>query len=153
VPKSKSKPAAERRSSTRELVEKLVAERTEMLVLFCRLAGIEPYHAVKSNKTAEKLLQRFCQILVDYLAAGHFALYRRIVEGNERRGEFLRFAGQDYPRLEATTDAALNFNDKYDASEHALPLADLDADLDQLGARLAERIELEDKLIRTLGMR
>lgn len=148
----RNKTTDERRLSSRDLVSKLLAERTEMLVLFCRLAGIEPYSAVKSNKAAQKLLQEFCQILVDYLAAGHFALYERIVEGNERRRESLLFAQNDYPRLALTTDVALTFNDKYDCGDHCDALDGLSGDLTHLGERLAERIELEDRLIKTLGL-
>ncbi len=147
------KTLAERRHSTRDLVDKIVTERTEMLVLFCRLAGIEPYIAIKSNKALQSLLQEFCQILMDYVAAGHFELYGHINDGKERRRQMLDFSDKDYPRLILTTDVALAFNDKYDSSDHSLVLDDLGEDLTHLGERLAERIEIEDRLIRTIGMR
>jgi regulator of sigma D len=140
----------ERRGRSQELVDKMVAERTEMLVIFCRLAGVEPYPA---TKPVQKLLQGFCQILVDYIAAGHFALYERIVEGTERRREIQDLASQLYPRIAETTDDALNFNDKYDCEDHCIALGTLSADLSHLGEILAERIELEDQLIRALVRR
>lgn len=130
-----------------DLVAKLVAERTEMLATFCRLAGIEPY---LPDKPVQKLLQEFCQILVDYVAAGHFALYERIVEGKERRQEVASVAARSYPRIARTTDMALDFNDKYDCEDHCTALDSLSADLSQLGEELAVRIELEDELLASM---
>jgi regulator of sigma D len=135
----------ERRGRGQEMVAKLVSERTEMLALFCRLAGVESY--APENKPVQKLLQEFCQILVDYIAAGHFALYERIVEGTERRREISQLAEKLYPRIAETTDVALDFNDKYDCEDHCEALDGLSADLSRLGEQLAARIELEDKLL------
>ena len=107
----KAETPTERRNRSRDLVAKMVAERTEMLAIFCRLAGVDPYASDagshKSNKSAQKLLQEFCQILVDYIAAGHFALYERIAKGNERRTSVLALADQYYPRIAETTESAL----------------------------------------------
>jgi regulator of sigma D len=134
----------ERRSGSQDVVGKLLTERTEMLATFCRLAGVEPYTA---DKPVQKLLQDFCQILVDYVAAGHFAIYERIVEGKERRREVSELAGQVYPRIAQSTDVALDFNDKYDCEDHCTALDSLFSDLSKLGEELAVRIEYEDKLL------
>lgn len=145
----------ERRNRSRDLVAKMVAERTEMLVLFCRLAGVEPSptdsNGPLSNKAVQKLLQEFCQILVDYVAAGHFTLYERIASGAERRREVAALAEQSYARIADSTELALAFNDKYDCGDHCDALNDLHQDLDRLGEDLAGRIELEDKIIKALG--
>jgi len=143
---SKVKQASqERRSRGQEMVAKLVSERTEMLALFCRLAGVESY--APESKPVQKLLQEFCQILVDYIAAGHFVLYERIVEGTERRREISELAEKLYPRIAETTDTALDFNDKYDCEDHCEALDGLSSDLSRLGEQLALRIELEDRLL------
>jgi len=150
----KTETPTERRNRSRDIVAKMVAERTEMFAIFCRLAGVDPYAAdadsLKSNKSVQKLLQEFCQILVDYIATGHFALYERIANGTERRNEVLALAEKYYPRIAETADAALVFNDKYDCGDHCEALNDLHQDLDRLGKEMAERIELEDKLIKAL---
>jgi len=150
----KTETPTERRNRSRDIVAKMVAERTEMFAIFCRLAGVDPYaadaHGLKSNKSVQKLLQEFCQILVDYIATGHFALYERIANGTERRNEVLALAEKYYPRIAETADAALVFNDKYDCGDHCEALNDLHQDLDRLGKEMAERIELEDKLIKVL---
>ena len=72
----------DRRSGTRALIDKMLSERQHMLVLFERLAGVAPY---ADEMPDNELLQEFSQILVDYIASGHFGLYERIVEGTERR--------------------------------------------------------------------
>jgi len=140
----------ERRSHSGDLVAKLITERTEMLATFCRLAGIEPYTA---NKPVQKLLQEFCQILVDYVAAGHFALYERIIEGKERRQGVAKLAAEVYARIAQTTDTALDFNDKYDCEDHCTMLDELGADLSHLGEEIALRIELEDRLLSAMPRR
>ena len=140
---------AERRTGSQELVKKLVAERTEMLSLYCQLAGLEPYGNGKGarGKHAQELLQKFCQVLVDYIAAGHFSLYERIVNGTERRQQIASLAEKLYPRIATTTEAALDFNDRYDCGDHCEIGLSFSDELSRLGEELAARIEIEDKLI------
>ena len=64
---------SERRAGTHFTIEKLMAERTEMLTLFCRVAGLEPFEHHRGKIPAKELLQEFCQALVAYLAAGHLS--------------------------------------------------------------------------------
>jgi len=139
----------ERRTGSQELVKKLVAERTEMLSLYCQLAGLEPYGNGKNarGKHAQELLQKFCQVLVDYIAAGHFSLYERIVNGTERRQQIAGLAEKLYPRIATTTEAALDFNDRYDCGDHCEIGLSFSDELSRLGEELAARIEIEDKLI------
>ncbi len=139
----------ERRERSHQLTQKLVVERTGMLVLFCRLAGIESY--TPENRPVKELLEEFCQILVDYIAAGHFALYERIIDGTERRREVSSLAAKLYPGIARTTDAALEFNDKYDRDDHRPMLENLPQELSLLGEQIAVRIELEDQLIAALA--
>ena len=79
---SEAEAQRDRRSGTRSLIDNMLTERQRMLVLFERLAGVEPYADEMPN---DKLLREFSQILVDYIASGHFGLYERISEGKERR--------------------------------------------------------------------
>jgi len=136
----------ERRKGTLEVVRKLTGERTEMLVLFCKVAGLEPY---ASHEPVRPVLAKFCEVLVDYIAAGHFALYDRILNGNERRKEVVDVAQEIYPRIAKSTDAAVDFNDKYEKFDDDR-LRELSRDLSELGEALAARIELEDRLLQAL---
>ncbi len=147
---TQSSVAKERRTGSQTLVAKLVVERTQMLVTFCKLAGVEPYTVAAP---VQKLLQEFCQILVDYVAAGHFALYERILEGKERRQEVADIAGQIYDRIALSTQNVLDFNDKYDCGDHCTALESLSQDLSHLGEDIALRIELEDKLLSAMNRR
>jgi regulator of sigma D len=137
----------ERRTTTQDLIDKLLTERQEMLVLFCQVAGLEPYHR---SDSLDQLLQRFCQVLIDYTAFGHFEVFGRISDGNERRTGVIHVAEKIYPEFVLASEAAVAFNDKYDLSDHALVLDKLPDDLSHLGEELAVRIELEDQLLSSM---
>lgn len=115
-----------------------------MLVLFERLAGVEPYADERPN---DELLREFSQILVDYIASGHFGLYERISEGKERRRGVVKLAERLYPRIANTTQVAVEFNDVYEKMNGDSKSGELTGMLSKLGEELAVRIELEDQLI------
>ena len=137
----------ERRHGTRQMVRNLLAERQEMLVSYCRLAGLEPYNG---DKPVKRQLEEFCQLLMDYTAFGHFELYGRISEGGERRGRVSGVADEVYSSITNITEKLVAFNDKYDAAEHSLDLKPLSGDLSVLGEDIAVRMELEDRLVTAL---
>lgn len=141
----------DRRGGTQDMVQKLLDERQEMLSMFCRVAGLEPYN--KETPPSVEVLQKFCQVLVDYSAFGHFEIYERIVAGRERRVRVVEVASEVYPRIAEASECAVEFNDKYDASDHTLDLHQLDGDLGKLGEELATRIEMEDLIIDALTAR
>lgn len=141
---SKQMQVGERRQGSREVAEKLLAERQQVLVLFNQVAGVKPY---SEKKPSRESLQEFCQLLVDYIAAGHFALYQRISVGDERRQRLAEVAEQVYPRIARTTQAVVDFNDKYDGARALEATDELVRDLSALGEHLAVRAELEDRLI------
>lgn len=120
-----------------------------MLALYSRLAGLDPLADANQHARAQKMLTEFCQLLVDYIAAGHFSLYERIANGNERRRGLADLAQELYPRIAQTTTVVLDFNDRYegDACEITESFKD---DLSRLGEELTTRIELEDRLIARL---
>lgn len=137
----------ERRLGTQQMVDKLLEERREVIVLYCRVAGLEPYEAARPTID---LLQEFCQVLVDYSAFGHFEIYERIGSGRERRRGVIEIAEQVYSRIVEASEMAVEFNDKYDAGDHPPKLADLSEDLSRLGEELAVRVEMEDRIIQAL---
>lgn len=140
-------PTKERRQSTRTMVDKLLAERKEVLILYSRVAGLQPFDEEDDDSN---VLRQFIQLLVDYIAAAHFGLYERIVSGKERRQGVVKLAEELYPRIAECTDVVVAFNDRYDASDAVQGGDSLSRDLSRLGEHLAERIELEDKLIAKL---
>lgn len=140
----------ERRAGATGISEKLVAERAEMLVLFCRAAGLQPFEKETNQKVVQQHLQEFCQMLMDYIAAGHFGLYERIAAGKERRHGIAELASKLYPRIAETSEVAVAFNDKYDCGDDCDIGDGLDKDLSILGEELAVRAELEDKLLNAM---
>lgn len=130
-----------------DLIAKMLAERQEMLVLFNQFVELKPYTSVAA---VQPLLPRFCQVLVDYVALGHFEVYQCLEEnaGNTEHCRRVKQLAQElYPHIAATTQAALEFNDRYDCEDHCEVLDTLCEDLSRLGEQLATRIELEDRLI------
>lgn len=146
TPEDKQASESERRRGTQDSIAKMVEERTQVLALYWRLAGFDSFADAPEREPAQELLQEFCQLLVDYIAAGHFSLYERIINGTERRRELANLAQELYPRIADTTTLALDFNDKYDCEQFEITES-FKSDLSRLGEELALRIELEDKLL------
>lgn len=142
-----SKAQKERRGQAAKIIEHMLDGRKQLLSLLLQVSNHEPDHAIEP---AQETLEEFCQVLVDYIAAGHFGLYERIIDGTERRKEVSDLALQVYPRIDDATQAALAFNEKYDANNTEVNLVDIEQDLSHLGEQLTTRIELEDQLINKL---
>ncbi len=138
----------ERRGGTSRLIGNMLDERNTLLSLLVEISNIS-----RENKASldRELLNEFCQVLVDYIASGHFVLYERIVEGTERRKGVADLAVQLYPRIDEITQAALAFNEKYDADRGAINLPQFHRELSALGEQLSNRIEYEDQLIQKLS--
>lgn len=129
------------------LLRRWLAERQELLSLYCTLSG-----AVRApvRITTHQKLDRFCEILVDYVSAGHFEVYCELLDEGARFGPARRReAAGLYARILPTTAVALDFNDRYLRSGMGENIA---ADLSELGQMLAARFDLEDALIRLLHL-
>ena len=120
------------------LINKWLKQRQELLVRYCNVAGVQPY---QPHNPIERRLQEFCESLVDYISIGHFEMYQHLLDSNYVENSL---AERLFPRIAATTQKALEFNEKYETSNdwHSLP-----QELSQLGVALAARFELEDKMI------
>jgi regulator of sigma D len=141
-------PVVERRTSSQQMINKFVEERTRMLSLYSDLAATQ--HPYKDLASISELLSHFCEALIDYTADAHFRLYRYIDDRRERRGNVLAVASQSYPVILDTTQDILDFNDKYDSAGHEINIDMLEKDLSVLGERLADRIAIEDRVIDAL---
>ena len=140
--------STERRNAARQQIEHMLAERRQLLALLLQVSNLD---ADSLGSHDDELLEEFCEVLVDYVAAGHFGLYERIAKGKERRQDVASIAKNIYPQIEQSTQQALAFSEKYSAgnkNNHT----NLTNDLSSLGMILAVRIDLEDQLIaRILG--
>ena len=144
---SKNELPVERRAQSHKEIDALVESRNDTLTLLGKLASQQPF---KTDHDTQLLLQHFCESLIDYTASAHFQLYRHLDEDKERRGPVLKVAEDVYPRIAEMTQSILDFNDKYDCEDHCEDMSHLADDLSTLGEILADRIELEDKIINAL---
>ena len=132
------------RNQTNSLISELLEERKLVWSVYCVVAGIEEQ---KTEQSMEELVQSFCQLSVDYISLGHFGVYQRILDGQERRKSIVQAAERIYPKITKATEAVLDFNDKYQKLTPAMILQDLANDLSTVGEHLANRIEWEDELL------
>ncbi|MBV1884380.1 MAG: sigma D regulator [Pseudomonadales bacterium] len=135
-----------------KLVEKWLHERQEVILLLCAVDGLKEY--TPKNTPISVKIQALCQVLIDYVSAGHFEIYDELMSEAEEFGDNTDLAKSLYPKIQITTDAAVDFNDRYDSAEHCEKLmSSLPTDLSHLGEKLEERFELEDQLIEVLHLR
>ena len=140
------KTAKERWGGVSEIIDRWLEERQEMLVQYCALSGLD--QNLSDLQRGDKL-RSFCQILVDYVSAGHFEVYDQLIkEGREfDDADALQEAGKLYDTIDATTERLLDFNDKYLETDD---ISSLSEDLSQLGEALEVRFSAEDRLISVL---
>jgi len=144
----------ERRKDLGETLEALKEQRQQTLMAYCNLTGVSSPDQSKSGSVkdiAPVALQEFLNVMVDYIAMGHFTVYQRIIEGKERRGAVQSAADRVYPSIGETTDIMVEFNDKYENFDGSDEDQDaLRADMSRLGEMLAIRGDLEDEILQAL---
>ena len=92
---------------------------------------------------------KLCQVLVDYVSAGHFEVYEQLIQEGKSFDdtEGLKKAAELYQVIDSTTEPLLDFNDKYQEIDD---LESLVKDLSDMGETLASRFESEDEMINIL---
>src|SRR5690606_9277911 len=140
--------AQERWGGVDKLIDRWLAERSKL---------VEHYIALRDRQdpdiSTQQLLNNFCSCLVDYVSAGHFAVYEQLVRGAEEAGDerALGLIRQVIPRIETSPPFAVLFNGYYGASSRGTPTLDvMHSRLMKLAHLLLERFELEDCLIEVL---
>ncbi|WP_297798201.1 sigma D regulator [uncultured Marinobacter sp.] len=141
--------ARERWGGVSELIDRWLKERQELLVHYCELSGESDFSQTEALR--EKFV-RLCEVLVDYVSAGHFEIYEQLIqEAREFNDGGLELAAKLYPRIAQTTETALNFNDRLDGkSLSESDVRELFDQLSELGEILESRFEMEDYLIEHL---
>jgi regulator of sigma D len=130
------------------LLRRWLAERQDLLSLFCALSAMAKNTSPRASTQTK--IDRFCEILVDYVSAGHFEVYCELLdEGANLSTSDKREAVALYRQIVPTTAVALDFNDRYLRSPGGTSFA---ADLSELGQVLASRFDWEDALIRRLHL-
>lgn len=144
-----SEPLKKQWARVESLLDTWLQERKQLLVMYCNYGNNGDDGAIYPRWADVK---RFCQILVDYVGAGHFEVYDQLIrEAEAANDNSIALAEELYPKLHETTQIALDLNDKY-ASEEAWEhhYRDFQEDLSRLGEALSSRFEMEDRLIRDM---
>jgi regulator of sigma D len=132
-----------------EAVSNWLAERSQVIVMYCRLSGFRNQTKLPENDQ----INGFCDVLIDYVSAGHFEVYQQIANDCEINGPTsLQLLNRLYPDISKTTDIVVDFNEKYSKmmANDSEMMTRFDQDLSILGEAIAKRVDLEDNLIETL---
>lgn len=141
--------AEERWGGVHQLIDHWLTERRELVSHYYQLAdnpGLGDYTPGHARQ-----LRRLCQILVDYVSAGHFEIYDQLAKEAEAFGDDSQILTELLPQIQASTDIALDFNDAFD-DENLIQQgwAAVPRLLERLAEALVHRFTLEDRLIETL---
>lgn len=134
--------AKERWGGVSDIIDRWLQERQDLLVHFC---------SIPQQDTPVDELQKLCQLLVDYVSAGHFEVYDQLVkEGREFDDDAaLQEAGGLFKIIDQSTQQALDFNDLH---LEATSTSSIQSELSELGEMLANRFEAEDRMIEVLHL-
>ena len=126
------------------VIHKWLVERQELIRLYCALTVEET-----NLPMFLRSLETFCEVLVDYLSAGHFEVFTELeneAKTFDERG--LQLVNALYPYLEQSTELALCFNDRCEQLKVShRDFKKIREELSYLGESLTDRFQLEDQLI------
>lgn len=135
----------ERWSGVNDMIARWLEERQALIVEFCAAGEASDNN---SGKELHQRLHKFCQLLVDYVCAGHFEVYYQLLrEAEEFKDGSANFAHGLLPELNENTSLAMEFTDQYAETDESTSLNDLSTKLSKLGETLELRFEIEDRLI------
>ena len=139
----------ERWAGVDQIIERWLQSRQALIVEFCAISGVHQY---TPNTPRSKLrLQKLCQLLVDYVSAGHFEIYYQLIrEAEEFQDGSAKLGKALLPLIDESTEKSLAFNDAYATAGFEKPIPGLAETLSQLGETLVSRFEIEDQLIDAL---
>jgi regulator of sigma D len=138
----------ERWLAVETLLQGWLKERRDVLVKYAAIAA-----TVDRSNEPEQLepgLVRLCQLLVDYVSAGHFEVFYELIREAEAFADGSdKLADNLIPRIADTTEIILGFDEKYPTPEGTYG-PDFNADLSLLGEMLELRFVQEDRMIASL---
>ena len=137
----------DRFAGVQRIINHWLEDRQELVVAYCDISGVNRFS--KDCNTSITKLKSFCQLLIDYISAGHFEVYDQLVKEAEAFNDSnIQLINKLYPLITDTTDTALNFHEKFDTEEHCeQAMGELKQELSVLGEAISRRFSLEDELI------
>ena len=127
-----------------DLLTRWLKERRQVLGKYTEIVvGIDGLLDPKALEERQKLL---CQLLVDYVSAGHFEVYHELLQEAEIFADgSSSLAEKLMPAIGDTTEVILAYEEKYTSA--GCDSGKVKRDLSALGEVLESRFLLEDKLI------
>ncbi len=133
-----------------ELLTRWLKERREVLGKYTEIAV-----TLDTHLSDEKLHQRqrgLCELLVDYVSAGHFEVFHELIDEAESFADGSGALAQKLmPAIADTTEVIMAYEEKYSGAPGRQ--VKLKRDLSALGEVLESRFVLEDQLIAGLHSR
>lgn len=149
MPRSNGNPN-EQFQAVEELLTRWLKERRALLGRYTEIAV-----ALDSDPDGETLSERqesLCELLVDYVSAGHFEVFHELLNEAEAFADGSgAIAGKLIPSIGDTTEVILAYEEKYNGSDNHADA--LKRDLSALGEVLESRFVMEDRLIAGLHNR
>lgn len=126
------------------LLTRWLRERREVLGKYTEIAvGVTGLLDAEDLRARQ---QQLCQLLVDYVSAGHFEVFHElVVEAESFEDGSSKLAARVMPAIADTTELIMAYDEKYAGGEEGD--AKLKRDLSALGEALESRFALEDQLI------
>ncbi|MFT6365844.1 MAG: regulator of sigma D [Bacteroidia bacterium] len=143
MPTSNENPS-EQFAAVETLLSTWLQERNHVLAKYTHIAIFT--ESAWDGPALEEQQKDLCALLVDYISAGHFEVFHRLIaeaeafaDGTEKLAENLM------PAIADTTEVILAYEEKYSAGPNGPET--LERDLSVLGESLESRFVLEDQLI------
>ncbi len=129
------------------MIEEWLQQRQHLIVQYCSICGV--HQQINDSPTKIQRLKSFCQTLVDYASAGHFEIYKELLQEAEQvNAAALATAEETLPKIQETTEILLDFNDRYETEELTEEMqVTLARHLSKLGEAMVTRFDLEDGLV------
>tara|TARA_R110000823_G_scaffold119998_7_gene244327 strand:+ start:3934 stop:4404 length:471 start_codon:yes stop_codon:yes gene_type:complete len=131
-------------TAVEELLTRWLRERRTVLGSYTEM--VVACQEQLDGKALEQRQQLLCELLVDYISAGHFEVYHELLNEAESFADgSCALAEQLLPAIGDTTEVILAYEEKYGGKPNSQKK--LKRDLSALGEVLESRFVLEDRLI------
>jgi len=146
---SKNSDPKQQFDAVEQLLTRWLKERRSVLGKYTEI--VVTLDGLSGNQSLEQRQKELCELLVDYVSAGHFEVFHELINEAESFGDgSCTLAERLMPSIGATTEVILAYEEKYSEGAH---LEKLKRDLSALGEVLESRFVLEDQLIAGLHNR
>ncbi len=147
---NKRRNAKQQFEAVEDLLRRWLKERRAVLGKYTEI--VVTVDSPCDDEVLELRQKALCELLVDYVSAGHFEVFHELLNEAESFGDDSRdLAEKLMPAIGDTTEVILAYEEKYGRSKSYLEK--LRRDLSALGEVLESRFVLEDQLIASLHNR